>query len=388
MVRLKRLRLVAAFLLGFAVVTCQEPAAVRKNRTASDSSAVLVAQRLHLAALMQAAAQSGQCHGIPEPGCTVTFMAVPTNWHCAVDFPCLIGDRWAQHEPVVVTFSKPIYQLVVYSGDGSFTCAGTYGTVTAYNRVTQGHGGQQVEQRDFVLQFPEDCGYDQQTGIGVDTLKFPGGIAKLVITPPQPWEYPVWTSDTTPPEQGYMQTEYFYYFYEQRPPTAPCLTGDELLDQQAMRDFLLAAWDSSRVNDVPTNRRETPGYLFEDSTGNLVSRLYQHPGMDTPCESFVPFFSALPDIPLASGHTHPFAPRDTLFPPICGLTTPQLYDTTTYGGASHFDIPAFQGDSVPFYILDKHNIYAFPAKGVTLDNAKSMVRTYPRVDPQTGCTRL
>src|SRR6266516_4115297 len=94
---------------------------------------------------------------------TCALPIFPTSWHCAVDFPCLIGDRWAQHEPVVVTFSKPIYQLVVYSGDGSFTCAGTYGTLTAYNRVTQGHGGQQVEQRDFVLQFPEVCGYDQQT---------------------------------------------------------------------------------------------------------------------------------------------------------------------------------------------------------------------------------
>jgi len=287
-----------------------------------------------------------------------------------------------QHDPITVTFSKPVYQLIVTHG-GAFQCSGTYGSVTRYN--TQ---GRQVEQSDFTLYYPEDCGADNVTCCAVDTLHFPGGIAQLLITPPQPWS---WVACDPPDwcQEGHTYTGLAYSFYEQRPPTADsCLTGDELLDQLAMRDMLKAAWDSSNADDIPANRRETPGYLFEDSTGNLVHRLYQHPATDTPCESSVPPLSALPDIPLANGHTHPFAPRDTLFPPICGFTTPQIYDTVTYGGASKPDIEGLRSDGLPFYIVDKRNIYVYPATGLTLVNARSVVRTYRRVDPATGCTRL
>ncbi len=289
---------------------------------------------------------------------------------------------------MTVTFSKPIYQLVIYSGGGGFTCSGTYGTVTAYDRTHFGVGGWQVEQRDFVLEFPEDCGYDQATCCGVDTLRFPGGIAKLLIDPPQPWEYPVPTSDTTPPDWGYMQTTYYYYLYEERPPTAPCPTEDELLDQQAMRDFLLDAWTYSNPSAPPPNRREVRGWLFEDSTGTLLHQLYPNPAYDTPCRSNgAPVGGALPGVPVALGHPHPFAPGDTIFPPTCGFTTPRRYTTEQYGGPSVDDILTLADDSLPGYIVDSVNIYVVPVGTDTL-NALSKVKPYPRVDPVSGCTRL
>lgn len=60
----------------------------------------------------------------------------------------------------------------------------------------------------------------------------------------------------------------------------------------------------------------------------------------------------------------------------------------TYGGASKPDIEGLRSDGLPFYIVDKRNIYVYPATGLTLVNARSVVRTYRRVDPATGCTRL
>ncbi len=365
-------RLLTLYLVTGALVACRDTA-----EPASTARVPKIAAQ-HLG--------TGECHGIPEPGCTVIFTAAPANYHCAVDcyFPGG-GVRPAQHEPIVVTFSQPIYQLIVYSGGGAFTCSGTYGTVTAYNRTHLGVGGWQVEQRDFVLLFPDDCGYDQVTGSGVDTLHFPGGIARLRIDPPQPWEFPVYLQDGSS-ETGYESTEYYYYFYEHRPPTAPCLTGDELLDQQAMRDFLRAAWDSSNVNDLPINRRERRGWLFEDSTGNLAYGVYPN-AMDTPCTSIGVPPSPEPGIRVARGHTHPFAPDDDLLPPICGFTTPHFYDIERYGGPSPGDIRRVAEDGIPGYIVDKINLYVIPVGTDTL-NAKSNVKRYPRVDPVIGCTRL
>ncbi len=308
-------KLVLASFLVVGVAGCREPAAPRRSRAAEavDSASILSARLQWRVALGQATTDTGPCW-YPDSHCTVTFTAVPTNYHCAID-GCIYDysqpPGMAQHDPITVTFSKPVYRLIVYDG-GAFTCSGTYGTVTAYDRVYQGIGGWRVEQGDFSLNDPSDCGYDGVTGLGVDTLRFPGGIAKLVIDPPQPWEFLVPTGDATPPDTGHVTVEYYYHFYEQRAPTAPCLTGDELLDQQAMRDFLSAAWDSSHANDVPANRRETPGLLFEDSTGNLIYRPYPDPTLDTPCRSRGTPVGALPGVPVAEAHTHPFAPKDTL----------------------------------------------------------------------------
>ncbi len=362
-----------------------------------DSGSIVSARLQWRAALAQAATDTGPCW-YPDSHCTVTFTAVPTNYHCAID-GCIYDysqpPGMAQHDPITVTFSKPVYRLIVYDG-GAFSCSGTYGTVTAYSRTYSGYfqfGGRQVEQRDFIINDPSDCGYDGVTGLGVDTLRFPGGIAKLVLDPPEPWEFLVPTGDATPPDTGHVTVEYYYHFYERRAPTAPCVTGDELLDQQAMRDMLSAALDSSNLTDAQINRRETRGWLFEDSTGNLVYGVYPErtPNpidgkMDTPCSSIGIPPTPEPGVRVARGHSHSFAPPDTILPPVCGYTEPSG-DDMRFGGPSKGDILNVAQEGIPGYIVDRINLYVIPVGTDTL-NARSMVKSYPRVDPVSGCTRL
>jgi len=148
---------------------------------------------------------------------------------------------------------------------------------------------------------------------------------------------------------------------------------------------------SSNANDIAFNRRETRGWLYEDSAGSVVNGVYPdreaiYPDtlMDTPCSSVGVPTGGLPGVPLAEGHTHPFHPGDTL-PPNCpqvqNLKPGQfaIYDVKKYGGASGPDIKQAQSDSLPFYIVDRDTIYAYPL-GTTLKNAKSVGKRYPRVD--------
>ncbi len=370
------LRIAAVLGLGAvaAVVGCHDFGEPHAGRVTPIDSATI--RRVHarlLAQVMAAESDTGRCSTLNN-NCTVTVTETPANYQ-APD----------QTSPITATFSKPIYRLIVM-GSGAFQCSGAYGRVTVYNRTYNLYGGWQVEQRDFLLDDPSDCGYDNVTCCDSVTLQFSGGISKVVIDPPQPWEFPVPTSDTTPPATGHVWINYFYSFYQERPATAPCPTGDELLDQQGMRDMLLAEVDSSNMGDVPSNRREVKGFLFEDSTGALAYSVYRDQ-MNTPCKSWGSPPSML-GVLVAESHSHPFAARDTLFPPICGFTTLQRYDTANYGGASLPDVRAMQTDSLPFYIVDKHNVYVYPPAGVTPRNAKSKVRVYPRVDPATGCTRV
>jgi hypothetical protein len=295
--------------------------------------------------------------------------------------------------PITGTFSKPVFHLALSLG-GAMSCFGTFGTVTAYNAR-----GTQVEQRDLVnsdqgCDFPEIQG-GVSSGAWLDTtLQFPGGIARITITPPQPGEYHVYGGD---PDTNHS----FVYvvaspgYFEVRPPTVDsCLTGDEMLDQRATRDMLKADWDSSNATDVPVNRRETRGWVFEDSTGNLVYGAYPHrtPGLppdtlvDGPCNSVGLPPNPEPGIRVARGHTHMFAPVDTIFPPVCGVKTNSGVDMR-FGGPSKADIRQVTQDGVPGYILERDTIRVIPLGTDTL-NARSKVKRYPRVDPVTGCRRL
>ena len=361
-----RREILAACVMSAVAIGCRDSTLPHAAVSVSDSASIRSANA-QLQTLNEPIDRQCSVSGQPPTGtCSVTYTATPANYFCDGDGCVLLPP---QQDPITGTFSKPVYRLIVQM-NGQFYCSGNYGTVAMFNRA-----GTQVEELTFTLSDPADCGEDNITCCAMDTIQFSGGIGHTFITPPQPG--------------GDIVVGYTFWFDSTRAPTVDsCLTGDELLDQQAMREFLGAAWDSSHTTEPPGSRRETPGYLFEDSTGSLLYRLYQSPATDTPCSSSLPLLSSLPDVPLASGHTHPFAPLDTLLPPLCGLRTPRVYDTVTYGGASDLDITALTSDSLPFYILDKNNIYAYPALGVTLLNAKSMVRTYPRVDPVTGCGRL
>jgi len=58
-----------------------------------------------------------------------------------------------------------------------------------------------------------------------------------------------------------------------------------------------------------------------------------------------------------------------------------------FGGPSKGDILNVAQEGIPGYIVDRINLYVIPVGTDTL-NARSMVKSYPRVDPVSGCTRL
>ena len=321
-------------------------------------------------------------------GCTTTVTWTPANYFCGEDCPA--GP--AQMNPITGTFSKPVYHLWLNLG-GALGCYGTYGTVTLFNRQ-----GRQVEQRDLVLGDTTGCGNTgwQCCSTTFDSLQFPGGIASITITAPQPATFHVNGGD---PDtlHGYVHVQPTPWYYETRPPTVDsCLTGDEWLDQQAMRDLLLDEWNNyAHIDSIASKRREVRGWLFEDSTGNLVHALYPYTVavfpdtiVDTPCLSDgAP--TQLPGIPLAGAHPHPFAAGDTLPGMACFKTSTPIYayDIKKYGGPSKADILSAGYDQLPHYILDKINMYLLPL-GIDTLNARSRVKKYPRVDPVSGCRRL
>jgi hypothetical protein len=324
----------------------------------------------------------------------VTYIATPHAYYCArptCGDPIFDSIAPQVTAPITFAFSKPIYQIVVGVG-GAWLCSGDYGSITVHNRKNTA-----VEQRAISISYPEDCGSDNITGSGMDSLQFPGGITSLVITPPQPWSWTAVVDTQGRLDTGYVTAAYAFSFYDQRPPTAAsCLTGDELLDQQAMRDLLAVIWSGSKPDSLPARRRELRGFLFEqDSTGNLVSGTYPDTTinppldtlMDTPCQSVGVPSGPLLGIPVAGGHSHPFAPGASLPIQACGLQPGYVYnyDVKKYGGPSKADILRIADWVIPQYIIDSVNIYVAPLGTDTL-NALTKVKKYPRVDP-TGCTR-
>jgi len=360
----------AVVVVAAVAVSCGEPTRPQPSMSRTDSATIRSAS-----ARLQSinSPDDRQCIGSGSPGnCSMTV--TPANYFCD-GLQCVAWASPEQRDAITGTFSKPVYRLVVIM-DGRFYCSDTYGTVAVFNRR-----GAQVEDRGFTLQDPSDCGEDGITCCAVDTLQFPGGIGHVVVSPPQPW--------------GDIGASYTYWFDSTRAPTVDsCLTGDEWLDQQAMRDLLKAAWDSSNANDAPSNRRETRGWLFEDSTGNLVTGVYPHriPGIppdtlvDGPCSSVGLPPNPEPGIRVARGHTHMFAPADTMFPPVCGVKRISGIDMR-FSGPSAADIRHVAQDTVPGYIVERDTIRVMPLGTDTL-NARSRVKRYPRVDPVTGCRRV
>ena len=128
------------------------------------------------------------------------------------------------------------------------------------------------------------------------------------------------------------------------------------------------------------------GYVFRDSSGNLVYRTYFAAG-DTPCQANVTPTGTLPGSFVAGFHTHPFRHLEETTG-VCSVAQPgvkRFYDAKTHGGPSGPDFERGNSDQLPMYILDKDNIYFFPV-GTTKVNWKTKVKKYPRIDP-TGCVR-
>lgn len=373
--------ILACLLTVASTAACREVAAPHSPAPNPDSPGIV------------ASLLSGQCITYSPSTCTTTFTANPANYYCAhpVDFGSCdmnnipVTPNIQTQQPITVDFSEPVYQLIVRL-TGSYNCWGTVGDVTAYDR-----GGRMVEQRTFTpVDLEAWCPYGSYAVLAWDTLRYAGGLVRLVITPPQPW---IWDPIDYADYPFFAQALYTYFFYEELPPNVfSCLTGDELLDQQAMRAMLDSAWRTSNANATASNRRESGGYVFEDSLGNLVFRLFRDPATDLPCRAFTTPTGTLPGTPVSHGHTHPFTNSEVL-PSNCyvvfgGPPPPgkvYQYDTKKYGGPSLADIN--RDNWITRYIIDKDNIYVVPI-GTTAANSLTKVKSYPRVDPATGCTRV
>lgn len=320
----------------------------------------------------------------PSPGdcASVSVTMSPYDRHCT-DWDCFTP----QLDPIHAVFSKRVYQVDVI-GSGAFLAPSpNLGTIEYYSHGALVHSGPMAtDSGDF-------GGEDSITGQVFYMAQWLGGIDSLIIYRPEPDSFLVtWL----PPEQGqptgHTKAEYTFFLFDKRPATAAnCLTGDELLDQQATRDFLKLLWDSSSTGLAPSLRRESGGYLFEDSTGTIVSRTYFDRANDTPCENNNTPQPPFPGVFVAGGHSHPFLDREQL-PNNCrrGPAPPgyiRQYDARTYGGPSAGDIDRTTDDGLPMYIVDSLNVYAMPV-GTTRANALSMVKTYARRDTANACTRL
>jgi hypothetical protein len=164
-----------------------------------------------------------------------------------------------------------------------------------------------------------------------------GGVSKLVIQPPSPWSF-------------YSQTDnfntlarYLFDLVERRPSTATsCLTGDDLLDQQVMRNGLDSLWKLAGGDSVVSLKKERGGVLYEDSTGVVGFSITPPDINGTACQTT----NSATNIPdhstfLASVHIHPFYDgQDTQ---VCHPG--QAAGVSFYDGQHHYGISLKKVDS-------------------------------------------
>jgi hypothetical protein len=357
-----------------------------------DSTQISRAARLRAQAITTAAIDAGRCFAdwTGVNSCGITYSASPTGYHCAETGTCRDLNWLTQRDPINVVFAKPVYGVVI-GGGGAYFCPGTFGSITGSNAH-----GDVVEQSDFIVKDPADCGPDNVTGGVVDTLKFSGGISHVVIQPPSPWEF-----DECSPNGciGHASAGYEFYFFDKRPPTATsCLTGDGLLDQEAMRQLLDSLWKLAG-GDAPVNDKvERGGYLLEDSTGVvrfLISDL--DPNANACGTSNTPSNIPPKSTVLASVHVHPF--QDGASTEICHPGTPGWYDgrhnlgfslkkTDPASGRVSGDLAALESlagfpGMEGLYIID-HDQISFAPVGATNKNITTKGKSNPRVQ-SSGC---
>jgi hypothetical protein len=195
----------------------------------------------------------------PVEACLTKYFATPHHYHYGRDDPTYYVD------PVTLTFSQPVYSLVI-DADGNYPCNSTdLGHTTAYNAA-----GTLVYSGAFVIETPEQqCGADLNYGRLVDTVRSTSPIKSVTITAASPiaWELPPpWF-----PMQGYLLMVYNVIAYE-----SPCPPlAEQVLNDPAVRAGLLQALAASRPTPDGVNRREHGGYVYlrDDGTPFLTEEM-------------------------------------------------------------------------------------------------------------------
>jgi hypothetical protein len=355
------------------------------------------------------------CGGIIDSVFRVTYTAAPADWQCASDLPgkCRPIVGWTsitgtqpnstddfpapQMANITITFDSTVW-VVFVKMHGAVKCP-TPSFPAELPVVTARNGVDSIIGIDTVTLYPpEDCGSDEIGGNALDSLPkdtvqvfadtffFRGAIRKLEITGVNPWQWQVEGLD------AYAKL-FWNVAFNELPPGDTCLTGDRLLDTKVMRAFLRRLRDSSNWNDtVKINRRERGGHMYRLPSGDLMLKT-AFTANDEWCASQNPTGLIPPGgRMLATVHTHPFSPNDTLPLTACSYPNPP-FGQPMAGHPSPEDLrrlrqdSAFVGYPIRGYVMDKDSIYVIPP-GTTAANMVTRVIAYPQTDPATSCSRL
>lgn len=262
---------------------------------------------------------------------------------------------------ITITFSTPLSTVSAYSY-GALTCVGgQYGNIVAYDAT-----GSVIATANMRLREESDCGADQVTfGVHATVSDSLARIKRVVINPPQPWTFDVPSPSGT--LTGYVTAAWILTFPV---PSLPCPTGDSLLDNQAIRDFIKSRLADSRV-DAPLGQRiERVGLVWKNiHDGGITFQVQEH-ATDDQCYSTTGYRHPSPDsVLLMTFHTHPYEVGDTIAH--CDhhpeAPAPTTFDPYRYGGAGPLDFPAAKAEAAIFekwglpvpriYVVDIHRVY-------------------------------
>lgn len=108
--------------------------------------------------------------------CGVNATVDPVLHHSSLNAPIYEG-------PITVTFDAPVTQVTI-SGQGAVWCLGDIGTLVGYDAT-----GAEVEREPLTVIDPSDCGEDDVTFGGAATLTTTTPLQKVVILPPDPFQF-------------------------------------------------------------------------------------------------------------------------------------------------------------------------------------------------------
>ena len=325
-------------------------------------------------------------HGCPSTSATSLPMMHQCQINCHQSNP--------QPDPTHIVFSHPVYEVDVYSG-GTYLCGPSdKGHAQYYS------GGRVVETGALALTDSiTECETPDRFG-GLDSLAqnvayhstYKGHIDSIVISRPQPDSVVInwapYNTDTTGRGEADMSANYSVFLFEHRPATATCLTGNDVLDQQVVRDLFRSLWDSSRTSLPSLQRTERGGWIYENPTsGDLVTTVTpSYTLTDGPCSSYYEPPESGGYIPIAHVHTHPFLLYEA-------VTCPSMngspggsgwWNPLVTGAPSDSDIANIVANNVQEFILDSTEVYVVPTT-VNVNNSLTVTQKKDRHQSNPSC---
>jgi len=160
---------------------------------------------------------------------------------------------------------------------------------------------------------------------------------------------------------------------KRRATVIPCPTGDttilgSMLDIEIVREALAFLWESNHGN-IPMNRREASGWIYQDTiTGEYSFKYDVVQSHATPCSDSVAIAPAPPNSKLVViVHPHPLDPGIDIVPPHTSCNADSL-SGKPQPGLSIPDMTASAVTGVPTFALDFQQIYGYDWRTETKKN--------------------